>query len=63
MTKIQERVARIKEKIRLAIISKGVEVPENTTLLDMAEKICEIKVSKSSRRAAGGNQMKGENDV
>jgi hypothetical protein len=50
MTKFQERFARIKEKIRVAIVNKGVEVPENATLADMARAIDEIKVSKTNKK-------------
>jgi uncharacterized FAD-dependent dehydrogenase len=50
VTKFHEKLQKIKEKIRTAIISKGVEVPENATLSDMATKIEEIKVSKVSKR-------------
>jgi hypothetical protein len=50
MLKIQEKFAKVKEKIRLAIISKGVEVPEDASLADMAAKIEEIKVSKINKR-------------
>jgi uncharacterized FAD-dependent dehydrogenase len=45
-----ERFRKIKEKIRSAIISKGVEVPENASLSDMAAKIEEIKVSKTNKK-------------
>jgi hypothetical protein len=44
-----ERFKRIKEKIRLAIISKGVAVAENASLSEMAAKIEEIKVSKVNK--------------
>ena len=50
MTKIHERFAKIKERIRQAIISKGVEVPENASLSDMAAKIEEIKTSKTNKK-------------
>jgi hypothetical protein len=48
--KNMERFRKIKEKIRLAIISKGVEIPENASLSEMAQKIEEIKVSKINKR-------------
>jgi hypothetical protein len=44
-----ERFKRIKEKIRLAIISKGVAAAENASLSEMAAKIEEIKVSKVNK--------------
>jgi hypothetical protein len=50
MTKFQERFAKIKEKIRVAIVNKGVEVPENATLADMARAIDEIKVSRVNKK-------------
>jgi hypothetical protein len=45
-----EKFVKVKEKIRQAIVSKGVEVPEDASLADMAEKIKEIKVSKINKR-------------
>jgi hypothetical protein len=45
-----ERFKKVKERIRQAIISKGVEVPENASLANMAERIEEIKVSKTNKR-------------
>jgi uncharacterized FAD-dependent dehydrogenase len=45
-----ERFRKVKEKIRLAIISKGVDVLENTSLSEMAAKIEEIKVSKTNKK-------------
>jgi uncharacterized FAD-dependent dehydrogenase len=48
--KSMERFRKVKEKIRTAIISKGVEVPENASLADMAAKIDEIKTSKTNKR-------------
>jgi uncharacterized FAD-dependent dehydrogenase len=45
-----ERFRKVKEKIRMAIISKGVEVPINASLSDMAAAIDEIKVSKINKR-------------
>jgi hypothetical protein len=45
-----ERLRKVKEKIRLAIISKGVAVAENASLSEMAAKIDEIKVSKNNKR-------------
>ena len=39
-----ERFQEIKEKIRRAIISKGVDVPEGASLSIMADKILEIKI-------------------
>jgi hypothetical protein len=48
--KSMERFRKVKEKIRLAIVSKGVEVPENASLADMAARIEEIKTSKTNKR-------------
>jgi hypothetical protein len=45
-----EKLRKIKEKIRLAIISKGVEVPADASLLNMAAKIEEIRVSKNNKK-------------
>jgi hypothetical protein len=45
-----ERFRKVKEKIRMAIISKGVLVPENASLSEMAEKIEEIKTSKTNKK-------------
>ena len=44
ISKTVERFQEIKEKIRKAIISKGVDVPEGASLSKMADKILEIKV-------------------
>jgi cell division protein YceG involved in septum cleavage len=45
-----ERFRKVKEKIRLAIIGKGVDVPEGASLSEMAAKIDEIKVSKTNKK-------------
>ena len=45
-----EKFRKVKEKIRLAIISKGVDVAENASLSEMAAKIEEIKVSKTNKK-------------
>jgi hypothetical protein len=45
-----ERFRKVKEKIRLAIISKGVEVPVNASLSEMAARIEEIKVSSKTNK-------------
>jgi hypothetical protein len=45
-----ERFRKVKERIRQAIISKGVEVPEGASLTDMATAIEEIKVSGINKR-------------
>jgi hypothetical protein len=50
-----ERFRKAKEKIRAAIISKGVTVEENASLSEMATKIEEIKVSKSNKRKEKDN--------
>lgn len=39
-----EKFQEVKEKIRQAIIAKGVEVREGASLSEMADKISEIKV-------------------
>ena len=49
-TKITEKFAKVKQKIREAIINKGVAVSENATLSEMAEKINEIKMAKPNKR-------------
>lgn len=41
-----KKINKIKEKIRQAIIEKGVEVSEDASLEDMVGKIKEIKVSR-----------------
>jgi hypothetical protein len=48
--KSMERFRKVKEKIRAAIISKGVQVPENASLSEMAAKIEEIKTSKTKKK-------------
>jgi hypothetical protein len=50
ITKKLKRFVKVKEKIRQAIISKGVDVPEEASLSEMAEKISEIKISKSNKK-------------
>ena len=50
-----ERFRKVKEKIRMAIISKEVLVPENASLSEMAEKIEEIKTSKTNKRKEKDN--------
>jgi uncharacterized FAD-dependent dehydrogenase len=50
ITKKLERFRKVKEKIRAAIISKGVEVSENASLADMAQKIEEIKAMKNNKK-------------
>lgn len=44
ISKTMEKFQEIKEKIRKAIISKGVNVREGASLSEMADKIWEIKV-------------------
>ncbi len=47
MSNIAEKIEKfqaVKERIRKAIISKGVDVPEGASLSEMAQKISEIKV-------------------
>jgi mannose/fructose/N-acetylgalactosamine-specific phosphotransferase system component IIB len=55
ITKSIERFRKVKEKIRLAIISKGVTVAENASLSEMAAKIEEINVSKVNKRKEKNN--------
>ncbi len=40
-----EKFQEIKERIRKAIVSKGVDVPEGASLSEMADKILKIKVN------------------
>jgi len=44
ISKTVERFQEVKEKIRKAIISKGVAVKEGASLSEMADKILEIKI-------------------
>ncbi len=44
ISKTIEKFQEIKEKIRQAIISKGVVVKERASLSEMADKILEIKI-------------------
>ncbi len=44
ISKTVEAFQKVKEKIRKAIISKGVAVREGASLSEMADKISEIKV-------------------
>ena len=50
VTKSIERFRKVKERIRQAIISKGVTVAENASLSEMASKIEEIKTSKTNKK-------------
>lgn len=52
MSNIAEKIEKfqaVKERIRKAIISKGVDVPEGASLSEMAEKISEIKVGNKGK--------------
>lgn len=52
MSNIAEKIEKfqeIKEQIRKAIISKGVDVPEGASLSEMAEKISKIKVGNKGK--------------
>ena len=52
MSNITEKIEKfqeIKERIRKAIISKGVDVPEGASLSEMAQKISEIKVGNKGK--------------
>lgn len=44
-----EKFQEVKEKIRQAIISKGVDVPEGASLSEMAQKISEIKIGSNKK--------------
>ena len=50
VTKSIERFRKVKERIRTAIISKGIDVPEGASLSEMAAKIEEIKTSKTNKK-------------
>lgn len=52
MSNIAEKIKKfqaVKERIRKAIISKGVDVPEGASLSEMAQKISEIKVGNKGK--------------
>ncbi len=52
MSNIAEKIEKfqaVKERIRKAIISKGVDVPEGASLSEMAQKISEIKVGSNKK--------------
>ena len=49
ISKTVERFQEIKEKIRKAIVSKGVNVREGASLSEMADKILEIKVESKKK--------------
>ena len=52
MSNIAEKIEKfqeVKEKIRQAILSKGVDVPEGASLSEMAQKISEIKVGSNKK--------------
>jgi mannose/fructose/N-acetylgalactosamine-specific phosphotransferase system component IIB len=55
VTKSMERFRKVKERIRQAIISKGVTIAENASLSEMATKIEEINVGKSNKRKEKDN--------
>jgi uncharacterized FAD-dependent dehydrogenase len=55
VTKSIERFRKVKERIRQAIISKGVAVAENASLSEMAAKIEEIKTSKTKKKEDKNN--------
>lgn len=44
-----EKFQEVKEKIRQAIISKGVDVPKGASLSEMAQKISEIKIGSNKK--------------
>ena len=44
-----EKFQEVKERIRKAIISKGVDVPEGSSLSEMAQKILEIKIGSNKK--------------
>lgn len=45
-----EKFEELKEKIRKAIISKGVDVREGASLSEMAQKIEEIRIDNNKRK-------------
>ena len=49
ISKTIETFQKLKEKIRKAIISKGVTVREGASLSEMADKILEIKVESKKK--------------
>lgn len=49
-----EKFQEVKEKIRKAIVSKGVDVPEGASLSEMAQKISEIKVDNKRKEKKHG---------
>jgi len=49
ISKTLENFQKIKEKIRKAIISKGVTVHEGASLTEMADKILEIKIESKKK--------------
>jgi hypothetical protein len=50
-----ERFRKVKEKIRQAIISKGVAIAENASLSEMATGIEKIKVPKTNKKKEDKN--------
>ena len=50
ISKTIETFEKVKEKIRKAIISKGVDVREGASLSEMAQKISEIKIEKRKEK-------------
>ncbi len=50
ISKTMETFQKVKEKIRKAIISKGVNVDKNASLSVMADKILEIKVGSGNNK-------------
>ena len=55
ISKTIETFQEVKEKIRQAIISKGVDVPKGASLSVMADKISEIKVGGNNKRKEKNN--------
>lgn len=49
ISKTMETFQKVKEKIRQAIISKGVDVLEGASLSEMAQKISEIKIGSNKK--------------
>lgn len=54
ISKTLEKFQKVREKIREAIISKGVDVSADATLDQMADKILEIKISSSKKEKKHG---------
>lgn len=54
ISKAIEKFQEIKERMRQAIISKGVDVREGASLSEMADKILEIKIGVNRKERKNG---------